>query len=203
MARRRAQLAAAALNAPQVDNEVTGPTSALTSFLRVSSSSHSLTRTNLSPPLYVLIAQLTCFEPIHPSQKQEQGITGSPGTYGRSRPQPQPVDPNAPVASTSANVTITATTTTSTTTTVSVSTTGSKRKKSGDSTETAKKKKKLQEEEFNIAGKKEGPKPGRYDNRTPGAIAVCGECGKKFTVSKVNPFALSLFLEAELIIGAV
>lgn len=159
MARRRAQLAAAALNAPQVDNEVTGPTSALTSFLR------------------------------------EQGITGSPGTYGRSRPQPQPVDPNAPVASTSANVTITATTTTSTTTTVSVSTTGSKRKKSGDSTETAKKKKKLQEEEFNIAGKKEGPKPGRYDNRTPGAIAVCGECGKKFTVSKYtasNPLGAGL-----------
>ncbi|GAA5973481.1 hypothetical protein JCM11641_006484 [Rhodosporidiobolus odoratus] len=41
------------------------------------------------------------------------------------------------------------------------------------------------EGDFTLAGKNmPAPKKARYDNRMPGAIKVCAECGKKFTVSK-------------------
>ncbi|GAA5943767.1 hypothetical protein JCM1841_002014, partial [Sporobolomyces salmonicolor] len=62
---------------------------------------------------------------------------------------------------------------------------GTKRKPPKQATAAVLKKQKQQQaDEFMIAGKPEGPKKGRYENRTPGAIAVCAECGKKFTVSK-------------------
>ncbi|GAA5913433.1 hypothetical protein JCM6882_001960 [Rhodosporidiobolus microsporus] len=55
----------------------------------------------------------------------------------------------------------------------------------------AKKKKAAQAAEFGDdgdftlgGGAMPAPKKGRYEDRTPGAIKVCGECGKKFTVSK-------------------
>ncbi|BGP18423.1 hypothetical protein JCM10213_001670 [Rhodosporidiobolus nylandii] len=42
-----------------------------------------------------------------------------------------------------------------------------------------------EEGDFTLAGKEmPAPKKGRYEERKPGAIKVCGECGKKFTVSK-------------------
>jgi DNA repair protein RAD7 len=47
-------------------------------------------------------------------------------------------------------------------------------------------KKKKQAEGQAYAQKKDAPKAGRYDNRAPGAIASCGECGRKFTVTKVS-----------------
>ncbi|KAK4050790.1 UV-damaged DNA-binding protein rad7 [Microbotryomycetes sp. JL201] len=55
-----------------------------------------------------------------------------------------------------------------------------------------KKKKKLDQDNlngdggvFDLAGQAHpAPKKGRYENRPPGSIAVCSECGKKFTVTK-------------------
>ncbi|KAM0790783.1 hypothetical protein ACM66B_004631 [Microbotryomycetes sp. NB124-2] len=38
---------------------------------------------------------------------------------------------------------------------------------------------------FDLAGQAHpAPKKGRYENRPPGSIAVCSDCGKKFTVTK-------------------
>ncbi|GAA6043312.1 hypothetical protein JCM8097_001179 [Rhodosporidiobolus ruineniae] len=40
-------------------------------------------------------------------------------------------------------------------------------------------------DDFSVGGKQVSqPKKGRYEGRVPGQIKVCGECGKKFTVSK-------------------
>ncbi|GAA5856906.1 hypothetical protein JCM8547_008457 [Rhodosporidiobolus lusitaniae] len=49
----------------------------------------------------------------------------------------------------------------------------------------AKKKKAKEAEEFSVGGSAlPQPKKGRYEERKPGQIKVCAECGKKFTVSK-------------------
>ncbi|KAM0755008.1 RNI-like protein [Meredithblackwellia eburnea MCA 4105] len=135
--------------------EVTGPTSALTSFLR------------------------------------EQGITGNI----HRRPQPPAA---APVASSSAttidegdeneenedptNANAEASTSSS------ASKAGGKRKNNSAAALAAKKKKARKdaggdddEDEMFVNAP---AKPGRYDNRIPGSIAMCAECGKKFTVTK-------------------
>ncbi|KAK4047874.1 UV-damaged DNA-binding protein rad7 [Microbotryomycetes sp. JL221] len=54
-----------------------------------------------------------------------------------------------------------------------------------------KKKKKQQDADgegiFDLAGQAHpAPKKGRYENRPPGSIAVCSDCGKKFTVTKYS-----------------
>ncbi|GAA5945125.1 hypothetical protein JCM3775_000916, partial [Rhodotorula graminis] len=64
-----------------------------------------------------------------------------------------------------------------------------KRKGKDTASATAKKHKKkkpdVDGDDFNLAGvPHSAPKKGRYENRLPGSIAVCAECGKKFTVSK-------------------
>ncbi|GAA6061024.1 hypothetical protein JCM10212_001080 [Sporobolomyces blumeae] len=67
------------------------------------------------------------------------------------------------------------------------STSSSKRRSTaaGPSAAQLKKQKKEQHDEFLLAGKPQGPaKKARYEGRTPGSIAVCAECGKKFTVTK-------------------
>lgn len=90
----------------------------------------------------------------------------------------------SPIASTSTTTTAAASPVASTS-----SSTTTKRKPTKQATEAQLKKrqKKVQEEGFLLAGKPEASsslKKGRYENRTPGAIAVCAECGRKFTVSK-------------------
>ncbi|GAA5903534.1 hypothetical protein JCM5296_006853 [Sporobolomyces johnsonii] len=156
--------------AANTEGQVTGPRSALTSFLR------------------------------------EQGITGPGASYsGRIRQQQQQQhqdqqdhgtatdsDPSVQVTTTLADTTeddqhIASTSSTPVTDANAQASTssGTKRKAPKQPTAAALKKQKQQQaDEFMIAGKAEGPKKGRYENRTPGAIAVCAECGKKFTVSK-------------------
>ncbi|KAK4698450.1 DNA repair protein RAD7, partial [Phenoliferia sp. Uapishka_3] len=142
--------------------QITGPTSALTSFLR------------------------------------EQGITGN------IHRRPQPPTPTAPTSDpasdpTNANADASGSGTRTTTVTIQVEATTSKRKGGPTKGAAAKKQKKAAGSEgdggFEIAGVTEGPKPGRYDKRAPGSIAMCGECGKKFTITKYtasNPLGKGL-----------
>jgi len=89
----------------------------------------------------------------------------------------------SPIASTSAS----AIASTSASPIASGSGSGIKRKTKSQTEAALKRQKKVEEEGFNLAGKHQSvPKKGRYENKTPGSIAVCAECGKKFTVSKVR-----------------
>ncbi|GAA5913016.1 hypothetical protein JCM8208_005668 [Rhodotorula glutinis] len=157
---------------------VTGPRSALTSFLR------------------------------------EQGITGNNArlNYSNRRPAPTPStdattstaansdDDSTSVNFTAADTGAAASSSSSVAASVAPSTdanaeagpstassSSTKKRKGKDSTAAAKKKKKVDVDgdDFNLAGVPHtAPKKGRYENRLPGSIAVCAECGKKFTVSK-------------------
>ncbi|ORY88973.1 hypothetical protein BCR35DRAFT_189676 [Leucosporidium creatinivorum] len=142
---------------------INGPRSALTSFLH----EQGITGPN-SIPNYSRRPS-TPTTPATASTSTSASASAAPSSSSSSSPPP--------VASTST------TTTTTTTTTVTV-----KRKASTTTSAAALKKKKLeaeQEHQFKIAGKGEGPaKKGRYENRTPGVISVCSDCGKRFTVTK-------------------
>ncbi|KAL8278410.1 hypothetical protein RQP46_009100 [Phenoliferia psychrophenolica] len=128
--------------------EITGPTSALTSFLR------------------------------------EQGITGN--IHRRAPPTP----PAAPVPAasdpTNANADASGSGSASSPATVSIEVSPAKRKGAQAKGAASKKQKKQapSDDEAESGGVPQAPKPGRYDKRAPGSIAMCGECGKRFTVTK-------------------
>lgn len=163
MAPRRATAPANGANGAHA---ITGPTSALTSFLRVSQARVNHPKTDQY-------------------RAQEQGITGNI----HRRTQVTPVTAPAPAATDATDGNADASTSAATTVTLEVETGKRKKAQKGGS---AKKKKPDaggedgERDDFLIAGVKEGPKPGRYDKRAPGSISMCGECGKKFTVTKVR-----------------
>ena len=72
----------------------------------------------------------------------------------------------------------------------------SKRKNGqGKATAANKKQKKKVASDDEAAGVPQAAMPGRYDKRAPGSIAMCGECGKRFTVTKYtasNPLGSGL-----------
>lgn len=95
-----------------------------------------------------------------------------------------------PVASTSASATAS----------TSTSVAGSTKRAGKKLTPAQLKKQKLEAAEaagidFNIGGSSlAAPAEGRYDDRKPGGIKNCGECGKKFVVTKVSLARCSLCL---------
>lgn len=94
--------------------------------------------------------------------------------------------PSSP-ASTSSNDPTAGNADASTSTSTSVTVTGTKRKATGSSAAALKKQKQAAEVEFKVGGQPQvAPKKGKYENRTPGVIQVCAECGKRFTVTKVS-----------------
>ncbi|GAA5826959.1 hypothetical protein JCM3770_005182 [Rhodotorula araucariae] len=123
---------------------------------------------------------------------REQGITGHAARldYAHRRTgvitQPAQTDPTSDANALAGPSSSSAATPAATPATATSS--GSKRK--------AKKNPDQGSDDFNLAGvPHSAPKKGRYENRTPGSIAVCAECGKKFTVSKYtasNPHGTGL-----------
>lgn len=113
---------------------------------------------------------------------QEQGITGN--IHRRTPAAPASPDP------TSANADASTSAAASSPSSSAVPVETGKRKKNQATGPAAKKKKAADDDdegdEFNLAGVKEGAKPGRYDKRIPGSMTKCGECGKRFTVTKVS-----------------
>ncbi|GAA5960185.1 hypothetical protein JCM21900_000432 [Sporobolomyces salmonicolor] len=160
--------------------QVFGPRSALTSFLR---------EQGITGPGASFSGRIR-----QPPQEHEQEQHGhDPGTATDREPSVEvtttlapPAEDHEPVPS--ASTSVVASTSSSPVTAGNAhasSSSGTKRKPPKQATAAVLKKQKQQQaDEFMIAGKPEGPKKGRYENRTPGAIAVCAECGKKFTVSK-------------------
>ncbi|BGP26547.1 DNA dependent ATPase [Rhodotorula toruloides] len=163
------------------DGQVYGPRSALTSFLREQGITGPNANINYANRRRGQLAQ--------PSPPSPSGST-TPTTS---------VQLTAADDSTTSSSTGTGTSTPVTVTTASndanaeagpsSSSTAGKKRKSTSSAASKKKAKKDKaaddEDGFTLAGAPHAaPKKGRYDDRMPGAIAVCAECGKKFTVSK-------------------
>lgn len=125
---------------------------------------------------------------------REQGITAPPRTFnGRVPSLPvitvaeedeQLEDDTQEQDSTSTNAIASGSGSVSIVTDAAAPGDGKKRKSITANVEAMKKKK--QAEGAAHAAKNNAPKAGRYDNRAPGAIASCGECGRKFTVTKVG-----------------
>ncbi|GAA6012310.1 hypothetical protein JCM10207_002798 [Rhodosporidiobolus poonsookiae] len=183
----------------QSQGAVYGPRSALTSFLR----EQGITGPGANVS-YINRRQGTL------RRTDSDGNDASPS--GSSSPAPaagedDTVAVTTTVASTStdadgSSVTVEASASTSTSRVASASTdanaeagpstasgSGSKRKGKALTAAQAKKKKAAEaadgEGDFILGGgAMPAPKKGRYEDRVPGQIKVCGECGKKFTVSK-------------------
>ncbi|GAA6000740.1 UV-damaged DNA-binding protein RAD7 [Rhodotorula paludigena] len=169
---------------PADQQPILGPRSALTSFLREQGITGHNARLNYS------------------NRRTDQPATGTPPADDSSSAQVTLTSADAdaaPVASTSA------TPAASTDANAEASTSsGTKRKAAADPSSSkgkkgkkAAKKPDVDEDGFTIGGLPHAPAPkkGRYEDRTPGAIAVCAQCGRKFTVSKYtasNPHGAGL-----------
>ncbi|GAA5876933.1 hypothetical protein JCM16303_006340 [Sporobolomyces ruberrimus] len=167
---------------PANQGAVYGPRSALTSFLREqgitgpgAGFSGRITRPDSN-------ATATPPTPTDSTSEATTPVTLTTASTPQSLTDDQEIA--SPVASTSTNPI--ASGSGSSPLVASTSSSASKRKTSATKNEAAmKKQKKVEEEGFMLAGKPQVvPKKGRYENRMPGSIAVCAECGKKFTVSK-------------------
>ncbi|GAA5859495.1 hypothetical protein JCM1840_004641 [Sporobolomyces johnsonii] len=161
--------------AANTEGQVTGPRSALTSFLR----EQGITGPGASYSGRIRQQQ----------QQQDQQDQQDHGTATDSDPSVQLTTTLADTSASASTVVVASSSSTPTPVTdanaQASTSSATKRKAPKQPTAAALKKQKQQQaDEFMIAGKAEGPKKGRYENRTPGAIAVCAECGKKFTVSK-------------------
>ncbi|GAA5846980.1 hypothetical protein JCM9279_006978 [Rhodotorula babjevae] len=165
---------------------VTGPRSALTSFLReqgITGNNARLNYSNRRPAPTPSTAATTASTTAANSDDDDNDNSTSVSLTAD------------PAASSSSSVTASAAPSTDANAEAGPSTASSTKKRKGkDSTATAaaaaaKKKKKnkadVDGDDFTLAGVPHtAPKKGRYENRLPGSIAVCAECGKKFTVSK-------------------
>ncbi|BGP34124.1 UV-damaged DNA-binding protein rad7 [Rhodotorula toruloides] len=166
------------------DGQVYGPRSALTSFLREQGITGPNANINYANRRTGQLAQPSPSSPATPA-------TPSGSTTPTTSVQLTAADDSTASSSTGAStpVTVTAASTDANAEAGPSSSSTSKRRKSTSSAASKKKAKKdkggEEEDGFTLAGAPHAaPKKGRYDDRMPGAIAVCAECGKKFTVSK-------------------
>ncbi|GAA5944250.1 UV-damaged DNA-binding protein RAD7 [Sporobolomyces koalae] len=168
---------------PNAAGAVYGPRSALTAFLReqgITGPGASFSGRVTRPGEDQEDTSTTATPPPAPAPAPSDSDTTTAVTLVASPSSPRDVSTSASaVASTSASPVASSSTST---------TTSSKRKPTKQQEAALKKKQKQEQQkkdEFMLAGKPQtAPKKGRYEHRTPGAIAVCAECGKKFTVSK-------------------
>ncbi|GAA5959524.1 hypothetical protein JCM3765_002355 [Sporobolomyces pararoseus] len=181
---------------------VTGPRSALTSFLReqgitgpgATGFNGRINRPNPTPSS----SDATHSTPTSQSDNQDAGSTTTTSVSLTTAAVQDESNTASPIASTSTS-SVAASPIASTS--GSTSSVPSKRKPQTKAQTEAqlKRQKKIAEEGFMLAGKsfdggagsagpsgggKKSSSIGRYENRTPGSISVCSECGKKFTVSK-------------------
>ncbi|BGP50239.1 UV-damaged DNA-binding protein rad7 [Rhodotorula kratochvilovae] len=158
---------------------VLGPRSALTSFLREQGITGPAARLDYAHRRTGVITQPAATTTAGDDDATQVTLTAAGSTDDDGN--------NTVTASGSGSVTP-ASVSTDTNAQAGPSSAAGKKRKGKDAAASKSKKKKPSDtdgDDFNLAGvPHSAPKKGRYENRTPGSIAVCAECGKKFTVSK-------------------
>ena len=144
-------------------------------------------RTHLCAHLLPPRASRLDSSPISLTPSQEQGITGQVPGYNPQQQQQQQQPPQQQQTATTPGGAVAGPGPSASRATTTVAVESGKRKNAAKGKAAAAKKAKVDASEgFQLAGMPEGPKQGRYNDRIPGAISMCGECGKRFTVTKVS-----------------
>ncbi|KDE04341.1 hypothetical protein, variant [Microbotryum lychnidis-dioicae p1A1 Lamole] len=167
---------------PNAAREITGPRSALTSFLHEQGITGPGAVPNYSRRSARDAAATAAATPSTPGSTSgaatpASGPTSAAAMGDDEDEEDTSMTTESPVASTSSTILI-------------ASGSGSKRKSNTVSAAALKKKKKQEAEKhgdspFDLAHQPQViPKKGKYENRTPGMISICADCGKRFTVTK-------------------
>ncbi|SCV71669.1 BQ2448_3257 [Microbotryum intermedium] len=167
---------------PNAAREITGPRSALTSFLREQGITGPGAVPNYSrrSARGAAAAAATTTSTSTPGSASGAATPTSESTsaaaLGDDEDEDTSMTTESPIASTSSKMLV-------------ASGSGSKRKSNTVSVAALKKKKQEAEKHgdspFDLAHQPQiVPKKGKYEHRTPGMISICADCGKRFTVTK-------------------